>query len=130
MYKVFVYDPSSSFFLLWKLVSAGYDQKYLERVRVVLKGEEDVFWEAMDRGALEKRFGGTAQDLGGGTGYWPPVSLEEEVLELGEIKVRGIMTFDFLGHQSDTRFFKKYEPWEGVGEDREGWCKEEGKLDK
>ena len=52
---------------------------------------------------------GTAPDI---TQFWPPLSLEKDPLTLADIKAQNLMTFDFLGHQSDTKVFKNYTPWE------------------
>ena len=130
MYKLIVYNPSFTFYALWKIVSLVYNKKYLERVRIVKKGNEKDLWEILDQAQTPERMKGTAPDP---TQFWPPVSLEKNPITLDQIKEKGIMTFDFIGHHGDTHFFKKYTPWEPKAElntAKGAWFDMTGKLDK
>jgi len=130
MYKLIIYNPSFTLYALWKTVSLVYNKKYLERVRIIKKGNEKDLWEILDPEQTPIRMKGTAPDI---TQFWPPLSLEKDPLTVEDIKEQNLMTFDFLGHQADTNVFKNYEPWEeppkGKGDDPV-WYNLTGKLDQ
>lgn len=132
MFKLIMYNPSWTFYALWKVVSAVYNKKYLERVRIIKGGNESEFWEIFDPRLTPKRLTGTGPDPDETKSYWPPMQLERDTITLDDIKKRQLMTFDFLGHHADTTFFKKYQPWEEVRTVEEmQWDKiGKGKLDK
>ena len=130
MFKVIIYNPSFTFYALWKVVSLLYNKKYLERVRIIKKGNEKDLWEILDPVQTTERLKGTAPEP---TTFWPPVSLEKDPVTIDQIKEQGLMTFDFQGHHADTHFFKKYTPWEEKKEIDPltgGWFDNTGKLDK
>jgi len=130
MYKLIIYNPSFTLYALWKTVSLVYNKKYLERVRIIKKGNEKDLWEILDPEQTPIRMKGTAPDI---TQFWPPLSLEKDPLTIADIKAQNLMTFDFLGHQADTAVFKNYTPWEqppkGNGDDPV-WYNLTGKLDQ
>jgi len=127
MFKIIIYNPSMTFYVLWKVVKLVYNQKYLERVRIIKKGNEAELWEILDPEQTTTRCGGKAQEP---TIWFPPTNLEKDVLTIEDIKSQGIMTFDFIGHQADTKFFLKYQPWEEKKESEVPvWEGKTGKLD-
>jgi len=111
MFKLIIYDPSFTFWALWKIFSLVYNKKYLERVRIIKKGKETELWEILDPELTPVRLKGTAPDLKEGE-YWPPKQLSKNPVTVEDIKAQGLMTFDFLGHHADTAFFLKHKPWE------------------
>jgi len=132
MFKLIIYNPSFTFYALWKIVSAFYNKKYLERVRIIKKGNEKELWEIMDPALTPQRLKGTAPDPNEKESYWPPKNLITDAITLEDIKKNGWMTFDFIGHHADTAFFKKYTPWEPkVAPNAVQWDTfGKGKLDK
>lgn len=72
MYKLIIYNPSTTFYMIWKIVSVVYNKKYLERVRIIKKTQNDKLWEILDPDNWEKKFGGNCEDLKPEIGYWPP----------------------------------------------------------
>lgn len=129
MFKLIIYNPSFTFWALWKVVSTFYNKKYLERVRIIKKGSEKDLWEILDPAQTPARLQGTAPDP---VEFWPPTNLDKDILTVEDIKAKGLMTFDFLGHQADKKFFLKYEPWEEPpkADAKPGWEANTGKLDK
>jgi hypothetical protein len=130
MFKLIIYNPSFTFYALWKIVSTFYNKKYLERVRIVKKGNEKDLWEIMDPKLTPQRLKGEAPDLA--APFWPPKQVELDCVTVEDIKKNGWMTFDFIGHHADTAFFKSYTPWEPkVAPNAMQWDTfGKGKLDK
>jgi len=130
MLKLIIYNPSFTLYALWKTISLVYNKKYLERVRIVKKGNEKDLWEILDPEQTPIRCKGTAPDI---QQFWPPLSLEKDPITVEEIKAQNLMTFDFIGHQADTKVFLKYKPFEEPptpkGDDPV-WYNLTGKLDK
>ena len=130
MLKLIIYNPSFTLYALWKTISLVYNKKYLERVRIVKKGNEKDLWEILDPEQTPIRCKGTAPDI---QQFWPPLSLEKDPITVEEIKAQNLMTFDFIGHQADTKVFLKYKPFEEPptpkGDDPL-WYNLTGKLDQ
>ena len=128
MFKLIIYNPSFTLNALWKTVSLVYNKKYLERVRIIKKGNEKDLWEILDQEQTPERLKGNAPNP---TQFWPPLTLEQDVLTVEDIKEQKLMTFDFLGHQADTKVFLKYKPWEEpVVAENPLWYNLTGKLDQ
>jgi len=130
MFKLIIYNPSFTLYALWKTLSLVYNKKYLERVRIIKKGNEKDLWEILDPEQTPVRCKGTAPDI---QQFWPPLSLEKDPITVEEIKAQNLMTFDFLGQQADTKIFLKCKPHEEPptpkGDDPV-WCNLTGKLDQ
>ena len=73
-------------YALWKVFSILYNKKYLERVRIIKAGNEAQLWEILDPEQTPKRLKGNAPDP---TVFWPPQTLEKDVLTVEDIKAQG-----------------------------------------
>ena len=110
MYKLICYDVAMTFHIIFNLFIKVFGGKFIERVRVIKKGNEKDLWEILDPNQFERRFGGNCPNMQDGQ-FWPPKVFGKDNITLDEIIENELMTFDWIGHQSDKLFFTSYTPW-------------------
>ena len=115
MHKAVFYNVSMGFYVFYKAISLIYDSAFLERIRVIKLGQEEKFYEFLVKEQFPVKYGGTVPEITVGK-FWPPRSFDSQdpvgIITQQEIIENELMTFDFIGHQSDVNFFKSYIPWE------------------
>ena len=66
----FIINPPSSIYYIWKLFSPFIDRVTQSKIIIVKEGVGQEMMKIYDLNQLEKRFGGTSENL---TEFWPPV---------------------------------------------------------
>lgn len=107
MHKIWMYNPSTTFYVLFKVISMLFNAKYLARVRIIKKKNYSEFWEHMLPDQWQMKYGGNLPDV---TQFWPPAQLDTDIVTREDIKKDELMTFSVLGDQGDKELFSKWEP--------------------
>jgi len=107
MHKIWMYNPSTTFYVLYKVVSMLFNAKYLARVRLIKKKNEKDFWEHMVPEEWEQKYGGEAPNI---TEFWPPKQYSTNALTRQDILDQNLMVFNVIGDQGDKMLFPKWEP--------------------
>lgn len=128
LHKLFFYNPSWTFWAIWKVISKLYNQKYIGRVRTVKKGREKDFMEIMDAKWWEKKYGGEQEDVPEG-GFWPPPKVYPNPMTNEDLVEKKLMAFNIIGNEADVEIFPNCKVIEGFKNDPEGWKNEKAHTD-
>lgn len=104
LHKIFLYNPSWTFNVIFKVIVKLFNQKFIGRLRMINKGKERKFMEFMDPESWEKRYGGNCEDIQENC-YWPPAKLYTNPVTRKEIVENKLMAFEIIGDTGDTELF-------------------------
>merc|ERR1712224_901457 len=128
--RLIVYNPSMTFWAIYKVISVLWPKKFEEKFRMVKKGRENEFEEFFNLAQFEKNYGGTSVDLKKGE-YWPPKNFDENPLTVEEIKERNLMSFCMIGDKEDAVVLKESTPMrDGETYDQKSHQQCKGPLDR